>query len=73
MPAGVAAFHESVPQVAAEFDAGLLSFIEETNVPEGGNPVCMKISKPVSVVTPPVVGIDQTVPLVAPVILVPPG
>ena len=70
---GVSAVQESVIQLAVELFAGFASFNEETNVPDGANPVLRKILKPASVETPPVSGIDQTVPLVAPETRVPPG
>ena len=73
VPAGVSAFHDTVLQVAVAPAAGLASFSEEMKLPVDEKPVCMKTLKPASVVTPPVVGIDQTVPLVAPDTLVPPG
>ncbi len=66
MLAGVAAVQESVFQCTVDPVAGLASFSDEVKVPSGAKPVFMKILKPTSVVTPPVVGIDQTVPLVAP-------
>src|SRR5205823_14922490 len=73
VPAGVSAFHDSMLQPAVEPSAGLASFSEETRLPDAAKPVCIKTLKPASVVTPPVVGIDQTVPLVAPDTLEPPG
>jgi len=62
-----------VPHPADKLEAGLESLAEETNVPDDANPVFMKILKPASVETPPVSGIDQTVPLVAPETRVPPA
>src|SRR5690349_12302145 len=70
---GVDAVHDSVPQLAVEAPKGFESLMDETNVPDAVKPVWIKTLKPASVETPPVNGMDQTVPLVAPETRVPPA
>ena len=68
MFAGVVADQLSVVQLGVCPGDGFESFSPETNVPEA---VVMYVRKPASVLIPPVSGIDQTVPLVAPATRVP--
>lgn len=70
--AGVEAVHDRVVQFGVSPMAGFASFSEETKSPDKAKPVSMCVLKPASVWTPPVSGVDQTVPLVAPETRAPP-
>ena len=71
--AGTEAVQESVVQSGVNVGAGLLSLSDEMRSPDAEYPMFRWILKPASVLTPPVNGIDHTVPLVAPLTRVPPG
>ncbi len=71
--AGTVAVQESVVQIGVSVGGGLLSFTDEMKSPDAPKPLSRWILKPASVLTPPVSGIDHTVPLVAPETRVPPA